>query len=415
MSQVGGAKALSSAKTVYPVLFAISVVHLLNDTMQSAIPALFPILRDSLSLSYGQIGWITFAMNMTASVFQPAVGLYSDKRPMPYILPLGVFFTLVGIVMLAFAPSYSMILLAVMSMGLGSAVFHPESSRVAYLAAGTRRGMAQSIFQVGGNIGTSLGPVISALIFIPLGQTSVAWFATAAIIAIVIQFYVARWYGSHDIRPKTRPRSKANPIKNVDKSVVLPSRSSLSKGKISLAITILVVLVFSKNVYSISISTFYAFYLMDHFEVTKEAAQLYIFAFLASAAIGTFFGGPLADRYGRRNIIWLSILGAAPFTLLLPYVNLFWAGILIVIAGFIMASAFAIIVVYAQELLPGNVGLISGLFFGLSFGLGGIGSALLGSIADQTGIQFIMQLSSYLPLLGLLTIFLPKDGALRRA
>ncbi|MEK4510638.1 MFS transporter [Paenibacillus anaericanus] len=397
-------KAASPAKTVYPILFAISMVHLLNDTMQSAIPALFPVLRESLSLSYGQIGWIAFAMNMTASVFQPLVGLYSDKRPRPYILPVGVFFTLIGVLLLAYAPTYGIILLAVTSVGLGSSVFHPESSRVAYLAAGDRRGLAQSIFQVGGNVGTSLGPLMSALIFIPLGQTSVAWFALAAIVAIVIQFYVAKWYGSQVIQPRKKRTSVGADQLN---------RPSLSKGKIGLAITILVLLLFSKNVYSISISNFYAFFLMDHYGVAKEVAQYYVFAFLAAAAVGTFFGGPLADRFGRRNIIWVSILGTAPFSLLLPYANLFWSGILVVVAGFIMSSAFSIIVVYAQELLPGKVGLVSGLFFGLSFGLGGLGSAFLGNFADQMGIFYIMKICAFLPLIGLLTVLLPKDEALR--
>ncbi|WP_334072835.1 MULTISPECIES: MFS transporter [Paenibacillus] len=404
MSQATADKSIPRTATVFPILFAISMVHLLNDTMQSAIPALFPILRDSLTLSYGQIGWISFAMNITASVFQPLVGLYSDIRPRPYILPLGVCFTLVGIVMLAFAPAYSIILLAVTCIGLGSSIFHPESSRVAYLAAGERRGLAQSIFQVGGNIGTSLGPLMTALIFIPLGQHSVVWFALAAIAAIVIQFFVARWYASLEIRP--RPRKSAG-------SPAAEPRTGLSRGKVGLAITVLVLLLFSKNVYSISISSFYAFFMIDHYGVGKSAAQWYVFAFLAAAAVGTFFGGPMADRYGRKNIIWLSILGAAPFSLLLPYANLFWSGVLVVLAGFIMSSSFSIIVVYAQELLPGKVGLVSGLFFGLSFGLGGLGSAILGHFADQWGIQFIMQLCSYLPLIGLLTVLLPKDAALR--
>lgn len=406
MSQSATIKPVSTALTVYPILFAISIVHMLNDTMQSAIPALFPVLRESLSLTYGQIGWISFAMNITASVFQPLVGIYSDVRPRPYILPLGVCFTLIGIVMLAYAPFYAFILVAVTSIGLGSAVFHPESSRVAYLAAGDRRGLAQSIFQVGGNMGTSLGPLMSALIFIPLGQHSVVWFAIAAIIAILIQFYVAKWYGSQDLRPRPK-RPAAKPV-----SSEAGVNSGLSKRKVGLAITVLVLLLFSKNVYSISISSFYTFFLMDHYGVAKDTAQWYVFAFLAAAAVGTFFGGPAADKYGRKNIIWLSILGAAPFSLLLPYANMFWSVVLVILAGFIMSSSFAIIVVYAQELLPGKVGLVSGLFFGLSFGLGGLGSAVLGNFADQAGIAAIMQICSYLPLIGLLTVFLPKDEAL---
>ncbi|SMF01620.1 MFS transporter, FSR family, fosmidomycin resistance protein [Paenibacillus barengoltzii] len=409
MNQSTAVKSANPVLTVYPILFAISTVHLLNDTMQSAIPALFPVLRESLLLSYGQIGWISFAMNMTASLFQPLVGLYSDVRPRPYILPLGVCFTLAGIVMLAFAPSYPLILLAVTSIGLGSSVFHPESSRVAYLAAGPRRGLAQSIFQVGGNIGASLGPIMSALIFIPLGQTSVAWFALAAVAAIVIQFFVAKWYSGQDLKPRKLRAAGSKAAGGAARP-----KSRLSRGKIMLAITVLVLLLFSKNVYSISISTFYSFFLMDHYGVAKDTAQWYIFAFLAASAVGTFFGGPIADRYGRRNIIWVSILGTAPFSLLLPYANLFWSGVLVVIAGLIMSSAFSIIVVYAQELLPGKVGLISGLFFGLSFGLGGLGSAVLGNFADQAGILFIMQVCSLLPLIGLLTVLLPKDEALKQ-
>lgn len=405
MNHTAATKPASPMLTVYPILFAISIVHLLNDTMQSAIPALFPVLRESLLLSYGQIGWISFAMNITASVFQPLVGLYSDVRPRPYILPLGVCFTLAGIIMLAFAPSYGYVLLAVTSIGLGSSVFHPESSRVAYLAAGSRRGLAQSIFQVGGNLGASLGPIMSALIFIPLGQISVVWFSFAAVAAIAIQFFVARWYGSQDLKPKVRRSGvTGEKVRN----------SNLSRGKVGLAISVLVLLLFSKNVYSISISTFYSFFLMDYYGLAKETAQWYVFAFLAAAAVGTFFGGPIADRFGRRNIIWISILGTAPFSLLLPYANLFWSGILVVLAGFVMSSAFSIIVVYAQELLPGKVGLVSGLFFGLSFGLGGLGSAVLGNFADQAGILFIMKLCSYLPLIGLLTVLLPKDEALRQ-
>lgn len=409
MNQSTAVKSANPVLTVYPILFAISTVHLLNDTMQSAIPALFPVLRESLLLSYGQIGWISFAMNMTASLFQPLVGLYSDVRPRPYILPLGVCFTLAGIVMLAFAPSYPLILLAVTSIGLGSSVFHPESSRVAYLAAGPRRGLAQSIFQVGGNIGASLGPIMSALIFIPLGQTSVAWFALAAVAAIVIQFFVAKWYSGQDLKPRKLRAAGSKAAGGAART-----KSRLSRGKIMLAITVLVLLLFSKNVYSISISTFYSFFLMDHYGVAKDTAQWYIFAFLAASAVGTFFGGPIADRYGRRKIIWVSILGTAPFSLLLPYANLFWSGVLVVIAGLIMSSAFSIIVVYAQELLPGKVGLISGLFFGLSFGLGGLGSAVLGNFADQAGILFIMQVCSLLPLIGLLTVLLPKDEALKQ-
>ncbi|MCS7464319.1 MFS transporter [Paenibacillus doosanensis] len=397
------AKAAPVASTVFPIIFAISIVHLLNDSMQSTVSALFPILKDTLQLSYTQIGLIAFAMNMTASFLQPVVGLYADIRPRPYILPVGVCFTLIGIIALALAPNFAVILLAVIAMGVGSAVFHPESSRVAYLAAGGKRGLAQSIFQVGGNIGSSLGPIMTALIFVPLGQIGVIWFTIAAIIAIAIQYYVAGWYGKQQIQPRRSSKAKSAGERT----------TSLTQLQITIAIVILVFLVFSKHVYMSSITSFYTFYLINDYGVTVEHSQMYLFAFLVASAAGTFFGGPLADRYGRRNIIWLSILGTAPFSILLPYANLFWSGVLCVCAGFVLSSAFSIIVVYAQELLPGKVGLVSGLFFGLAFGLGGLGSAVLGSIADATSIAFIMKLCAYLPLLGLLAVLLPKDETVR--
>lgn len=388
--------------TVYPILFAISIVHLLNDSMQSTISALFPILKDSLMLTYTQIGLIAFAMNITASFLQPAVGLYADIRPRPYILPVGVCFTLLGIVTLALAPSFGVILCAVIAMGIGSAVFHPESSRVAYLAAGGKRGLAQSIFQVGGNIGSSLGPVMTALIFVPLGQIGVLWFTFAALTAIVLQYYVARWYSRQDIVPRKKRAASA----------IQEAAGRLTRGQVVAAVSILVFLVFSKHVYISSITSFYSFYLIEDYGVSVERAQLFLFAFLVASAAGTFFGGPLADRYGRRNIIWLSIVGTAPFSLLLPHASLFWSGVLCVCAGFVLSSAFSIIVVYAQELLPGKVGLVSGLFFGLAFGIGGLGSAVLGTIADATSIAFIMNLCAFLPLLGLLALLLPRDEAL---
>lgn len=400
------ARNTSVSNTVYPILFAISMVHLLNDSMQSAISALFPILRDSLSLSYGQIGMISFAMNITASVLQPLIGVYADAKPKPYILPLGVCFTLLGIVLVSIAPSYGLILLAVTSIGIGSSIFHPESSRVAYLAAGPRRGLAQSIFQVGGNIGSSLGPLMTALVFVRLGQFSVIWFAIAAIIAIVIQWYVAGWYSNTLLtRPVTPRKAKSRGD--------ITSNLGLSRKRVIFAMAILIMLVFSKNVYMVSITSYYSFFLIDTYGLSTQTAQWFLFAFLASAAVGTFFGGPLADRFGRRKIIWLSILGTAPFSLMLPYANLFWSAILVVCAGFILSSAFSIIVVYAQELMPGKVGMISGLFFGLAFGLGGLGSAVIGHFADVTSIQFIIKICSYLPLLGLFAILLPKDTELQ--
>lgn len=394
------ARTPSVSVTVFPILFAISIVHLLNDTMQSTVTALFPILRDSLSLSYTQIGFIAFAMNMTASILQPIIGTYADIRPRPYLLPIGVGFTLIGVVMLALAPNFAMILLAVTAMGIGSAIFHPESSRVAYLAAGPRRGLAQSIFQVGGNIGSSLGPIMTAVLFVPLGQFGVIWFAFVAVAGILIQSAVARWYRAQQVAP----RSSSRPGLTVDRT------DGLSRKRVVWTIVILIVLVFSKYVYMSSITSFYTFFLIDDYGVSVERAQMYLFAFLAAAAAGTFFGGPLADRFGRRTIIWISILGTAPFALALPYANLFWSGVLCIFAGFILSSAFSIIVVYAQELLPGNVGLVSGLLFGLAFGLGGLGAVVLGWIADATSIAFIMKLCAFLPLLGLLTVFLPQDS-----
>ncbi|GIP32802.1 MFS transporter [Paenibacillus sp. J2TS4] len=396
----------SAKATVFPILFAISIVHLLNDTMQSTVSAIFPILKSELSLSYTQIGIIALVMNISASVLQPLIGRSADIRPMPLLLPLGVCFTLAGIIALALAPYYAIILLAVTAMGVGSAIFHPESSRVAYLAAGSRRGLAQSIFQVGGNIGSSLGPIMTAVVFVHLGQSGVIWFAFAAIAAILIQAYVARWYSAQLLVPRVDKKPKNIAI--LEKPV-----SRLSHRQVVGAMTILILLVISKNVYMASISSYYTFYLIDDYGVTVSQAQWFLFAFLAAAAIGTFFGGPLADRFGRRSIIWFSILGTSPFSILLPFANLFWTGVVAVLAGFILSSAFSIIVVYAQELMPGNIGLVSGLFFGVAFGIGGLGSAVLGWVADGTSIAFIMKLSAFLPLLGILAIWLPKDKELQ--
>lgn len=391
--------AQTQARTVYAILFSISLVHLLNDAIQSVIPAIFPILHDSLQLSFTQIGWIAFTLNVTASLFQPLIGLYTDAKPKPYLLPIGVVFSLFGIVVLAYAGTFSHVIMAVILVGLGSSVLHPESSRVAFLAAGPRRGLAQSIFQTGGNIGQALAPIFTALIFVPLGQFGIIWFTFAAAAGIVVQIFVAKWYqGALVARSAVRKTASV--------------KKPLPKKTVAYALGILIMLLFSKFVYVASMTGFYAFYLMDHFGVTTGKAQLIIFTLLAAGAVGTFMGGPLADRFGRRNMIWFSILGTAPFSLLLPFVNLFWSAVLCACIGFILLSGFSVIVVYAQELLPGKVGTVSGLFFGLAFGLGGIGSAVLGTLADATSIGFVIRLCAYLPLLGLFAAFLPTDKKL---
>ncbi|MDR6878983.1 MFS transporter [Bacillus sp. 3255] len=390
----------ASNQTVYAILFSISLVHLLNDAIQSVIPAVFPILHSSLQLSFSQIGWIAFTLNVTASLFQPLIGLYTDARPKPLLLPAGVFFSLLGVILLAVASSFIQVLGAVILVGIGSSVLHPEASRVAYLAAGPRRGLAQSIFQTGGNIGQALAPVFTALIFVPFGQFGIIWFSFVAAAAIVVQFFVAKWYGNAG---KNRSRSTGK---------AAAAKQPLPRKTVAYAITILILLLFSKFVYVASMTGFYAFYLIEQHQLSVEKAQLFIFTLLAAGAVGTFMGGPLADKFGRRNMIWFSILGTAPFSLLLPYANLFWAGVLCACIGFILLSGFSVIVVYAQELLPGKVGTVSGLFFGLAFGLGGIGSAVLGNLADATSISYVIKLCAFLPLIGLLAALLPSDKKL---
>lgn len=383
-------------KTIFTILAAISVCHLLNDMIQSLIPAIYPILKDSFRLSFGQIGLITLTYQMTASLLQPMVGLYTDHRPKPFSLPVGMGFSLAGLVLLSVAPNFSMLLLAAGLVGLGSSVFHPESSRVARMASGGQHGLAQSIFQVGGNAGSSLGPLLAAFIVLPRGQHSIAWFSMAALLAIVILVYVGVWYRTY--RP-AKLGSKAR--RGGDVSV-------LSSGKVVFSIGILVALVFSKYFYLASITSYYTFYLMHKFGVSVQSSQIYLFIFLGAVAAGTMIGGPIGDRIGRKHVIWGSILGVLPFTLALPYASLVWTAILSVIIGVVLASAFTAILVYAQELLPGKVGMVSGLFFGLAFGMGGIGAAILGKLADMTSIGFVYHVCSYLPLIGLLTAFLPN-------
>ncbi|PWU02557.1 MAG: MFS transporter [Terriglobia bacterium] len=387
--------------TAFRVLAAISFCHLLNDMMQSVIPAVYPILKSSYRLDFGQIGLISLTLQITASLLQPLVGIYTDRKPTPYSLAVGMGFTLVGLLLLSSAPSFSMILFAVALVGIGSSVFHPESSRVARMASGGQHGLAQSLFQVGGNAGSSLGPLLAAFIVLPMGQPSIAWFSGAALLAMIILVRVGAWYKEH--RQATRKaRAKAAPS------------SHLSRGKIALALTVLVGLIFSKFFYMASLNSYYTFYLINKFHVSVRSAQVHLFVFLGAVAAGTILGGPIGDRIGRKYVIWASILGVLPFTLLLPYVNLFWTSILTVIIGIVLASAFSAILVYAQELLPGKIGTISGLFFGLAFGMGGLGAALLGWLADATSIEFVYRACAFLPALGLLTAFLPNLEPPRR-
>jgi FSR family fosmidomycin resistance protein-like MFS transporter len=383
-------------KTVYPILGAISFCHFLNDMIQSLMPAIYPLLKSSFHLDFGQIGLITATNQVIASVLQPVVGLYTDKRPQPYSLPVGMGFTLAGLLLLSVAGSFPMILLAAGMVGIGSAVFHPESSRVARMASGGQHGFAQSIFQVGGNTGSATGPLLAAFIVLPRGQGSVAWFSLAALLAMVVLTNVGGW----------SKRYRANRTKSKSSQAAHPGHG-LSSRKVTLSIVILIMLMLSKFIYMASISSYFTFYLINKFQVPVRTAQLHLFIFLGAVALGTILGGPIGDRVGRKYVIWCSILGVLPFTLLLPYANLFWTAVFSALAGVILASAFPAIVVYAQELLPGKVGMISGLFFGLAFGIGGIGAAILGKLADHTSMNFVYHVCSFLPMIGLLTGFLP--------
>ncbi|MFL9872598.1 MFS transporter [Paraburkholderia megapolitana] len=387
-----GGPAAKVQRTVYSVLGAISFSHLLNDMIQSLILAIYPMLKSNFSLSFGQIGLITLTYQITASMLQPLVGSYTDKHPKPYSLPVGMGFTLVGLLLMSVAPSFGVLLIAAALVGCGSSVFHPESSRVARMASGGQHGLAQSLFQVGGNAGSSLGPLLAALIVIPHGQRSIAWFSLAALVGMVILTQIGRWY-------------KQNPL--VKKARAQVGHATLSRRQVMLAMSVLVMLVFSKYFYLASINSYFTFYLIDKFHLPVQAAQIHLFVFLAAVAAGTIIGGPIGDRIGRKYVIWVSILGVAPFTLLLPYANLFWTGVLTVVIGVVLASAFSAILVYAQELIPGKVGMIAGLFFGFAFGLGGIGAAVLGQLADATSIEYVYKVCSFLPLLGMLTILLP--------
>lgn len=385
--------------TSFKVLGAISVSHLLNDMIQSLMLAIYPMLKGDFDLSFGQIGLITLTYQITASLLQPLVGMYTDRRPQPYSLPIGMGFTLAGILLLSVAPSFHVILLAAALVGTGSSIFHPESSRVARMASGGQHGLAQSLFQVGGNLGSSLGPLLAAVLIAPYGQKSIGWFAIAALLAMAILMRISKWYDHH----RRGARGKAS---------MRASAVELPRSKVMLSIAILLILIFSKYFYLASIGSYFTFYLIDKFQLPVQSAQLYLFAFLFAVALGTVVGGPVGDRVGRKYVIWASILGVAPFTLLLPYANLFWTGALVVIIGVVLASAFSAILVYAQELIPGKIGMISGLFFGFAFGMGGIGAAVLGNLADHTSIGFVYKICSFLPLLGGIAAFLPHlEGA----
>ena len=391
---VDAAAAKVPVKPAFAVLGAVSFSHFLNDLMQSLIPSIYPILKANYALDFGQIGLITLAFMFTSSLLQPIVGLYTDRNPRPFSLAFGMFFTFAGLILLSAAHHYALILVAAALVGTGSAIFHPESSRIARLASGGRFGFAQSVFQIGGNFGSALGPLLAALIVVPLGQGSVAWFSLVAALAIAILWQIGRWY-----RPRIVTRKAAKAAAHV---------GTLPRGVTFFALTILVVMVFSKTFYMASIGSYYTFYLMHKFNLPTQSAQLYLFLFLGANAAGVFFGGPLGDRFGRKYVIWFSILGALPFTAALPHADLFWSAVLSVFVGFIISSAFPAIVVYAQELVPHRLGMISGLFFGFTFGIGGVGAAVLGQIADLKGIDFVYQVCAYLPAIGLLAIFLPK-------
>ncbi|GAA5142751.1 MFS transporter [Prosthecobacter algae] len=386
----------NATETVFALLFAISFAHMLNDTIQALLPAIYPVLKESYGLTFTQLGLITLTFQVTASLLQPLVGYITDKKAMPYSLPVGMGMTLVGLLSLSQAHSFPTILISSALVGAGSAVFHPEASRIAHMAAGRRRGLAQSLFQVGGNAGTSVGPLLAAWFIVPHGQAALSWFSIIAMIGVLVLFQVGQWQARnlHRIHRRRGPAS------------VVASEAPTT-GRVAFAVAVLVVLIFSKYVYLASLTNYYTFYLMDRFQVSVQQSQYYLFVFLFAVAAGTIIGGPVGDRIGRKQVIWVSILGVAPFALWLPHAGLMTTAILTVIIGLVLASAFSAILVYAQELMPGKVGMIAGLFFGLAFGIAGIGSAVLGAMADSQGINFVFRVCAYLPLLGLLTVFLP--------
>jgi FSR family fosmidomycin resistance protein-like MFS transporter len=382
----------------FAILMSLSVCHMMNDLNQSLVPALYPILKTSYRLDFAQIGLITLAVQLTASLLQPVVGMVTDRRPQPFSLPVAMSCSLIGLLLLSVADSFPMILGSAALVGIGSSVFHPEASRVARMASGGRYGFAQSLFQLGGATGSAIGPLLAAFIVLPRGQGSIAWFSLIALLAMALLTYVGAWYNRHPSMAARRGRRAPPPV----------ASSPLPRSTVIMAMSVILILLFSKNVYTGSLSSYYTFYLIEKFHVTVQNAQLHLFVFLGAVAIGTFAGGPIGDRFGRKPVIWFSILGAFPFALLLPYASLMWTGVLSVVIGLILASAFSAIIVYAQELMPGRVGMVAGMMFGFSFGLGGLGAAALGRIADVTGIEFVYHLCSFLPLIGLLTAFLPN-------
>ncbi|MCM8742046.1 MFS transporter [Pseudomonas koreensis] len=383
-----------SSPLVMRIIGAVALAHLINDLIQSVLPSIYPMLKANYGLSFTQVGLITLTFQLTASLLQPWVGYHTDRHPKPWLLPAGSICTLIGIVMMSVVGSFPLILLAAALIGIGSSTFHPEASRIARLASGGRFGLAQSTFQVGGNAGSAFGPLLAAAIIIPFGQANVAWFGLFAVFALFVLYRISRWYAHHLNLFKLKAGQAAT--------------HGLSKGRVTSALVVLGLLVFSKYFYMASLTSYFTFYLIEKFDLSVASSQLHLFLFLGAVAAGTFFGGPIGDKIGRKAVIWFSILGVAPFTLLMPHVDLFWTTILSVVIGFILASAFSAIVVYAQELVPGNVGMIAGVFFGLMFGFGGIGAALLGHLADMHGIEYVYFLCSFLPLFGVLAIFLPR-------
>jgi FSR family fosmidomycin resistance protein-like MFS transporter len=386
--------------TVLQILFSVAFVHLLNDCVQAVLPSIYPLLKHEFALSFTQVGLITLTFQCTASLLQPWIGLYTDKRPIPFLLPVGMCVTLAGVALLAMAGSYGMLLVAAGMIGIGSSTFHPEASRVARLASGGRFGFAQSLFQVGGNLGSALGPLLAAAIIVGRGQGKIGWFTLLVMLAVVVLVGVSRWYGNH--------------LRSAPRKAAAHAGPPLPRNKVMRALAVLAMLVFSKYIYMASLSSYYTFYLIEKFHVPVGTAQMYLFVFLAAVALGTFAGGPIGDRIGRKRVIWVSILGAAPFTLALPHVGLFWTGVLSVVIGLVMSSAFSAIVVFAQELVPGKVGMIAGIFFGLMFGISGIGAAAMGHIADVAGIEQVYLIASFLPLLGILAALLPRMEQQRR-